>query len=299
MLLTAENAIGEDAVMIVDTHLHIVDMERLNYPWLAGAPALQRNFSYATYAAEACRLGIEASLYMEVDVAADDIEKERVFIEELTTTDGSLVAGGFTACRPEDEGFAADLDRIRQNKAIKGLRRILHFAPDDLSTSATFRANVRRLAGTGLTFDLVVFPHQHAIVTELVDLAPDVTFIFDHCGVPDIKGGQFDSWRKTVSEIARRPNVIGKISGISAYAAEGWTVETLRPWVDHTIDSFGFDRVLWGSDWPVCTLAGSLSTWVAATHALIEGASHDEKTALLRGNAIRLWNLDLPEGTQS
>jgi predicted TIM-barrel fold metal-dependent hydrolase len=125
-----------------------------------------------------------------------------------------------------------------------------------------------------------------------VDLAPDVQFVLDHCGVPDIKGNAEHPWREHMAEIARRPNVIGKISGVVAYADAGsWTVESLRPYVEHTIGSFGWDRVVWGSDWPVCTLGGGLATWVAATHALIAGASADERTKLLSDNARRMWKL--------
>lgn len=117
-------------------------------------------------------------------------------------------------------------------------------------------------------------------------------FVLDHCGVPDVKGGGDHPWREHMAEIARRPNVIAKISGVVAYADAGsWTVETLRPYVEHTIACFGWDRVVWGSDWPVCTLGGGLATWVAATHALIGGASLEERTMLLSGNAKRLWSL--------
>jgi predicted TIM-barrel fold metal-dependent hydrolase len=100
------------------------------------------------------------------------------------------------------------------------------------------------------------------------------------------------AWRANLSDIARRPNITGKLSGIIAYAdPDTWTIETIRPYAEHMIGAFGFARMVWGSDWPVCTLGGSLSTWVAATHALLEGASKEEKHALLAGNAIRLWNL--------
>ncbi|KQZ28383.1 hypothetical protein ASD50_19670 [Mesorhizobium sp. Root552] len=94
----------------------------------------------------------------------------------------------------------------------------------------------------------------------------------------------------TTDKLAKRPNVIAKISGIIAYTdPDNWTVESLRPYVEHTIASFGWDRVVWGSDWPVCNLGGGLSAWVAATHALIEGASRHERDSLLSGNAQRIW----------
>jgi len=280
--------------MIVDTHLHIIDQNALRYPWLAGAGPLNRDALYEDYAVEARRLGIGATLHMEVDVAEADIDKETDYVTELAARDGSLLVGAIAACRPEDAGFAATLERILDNRTVKGLRRILHQSPDDLSQSTLFRDNIKLLSGTGLTFDLCALPHQLPIVAELADLAPDVQFVLDHCGVPDIKGGGLDPWRANMAEIARRPNIVGKLSGIIAYADAGtWTVDTIRPYAEHTIQSFGFDRMVWGSDFPVCTLGGSLSTWVGATHALLEGASADEKAALLSRNAIKLWNLKI------
>ena len=278
--------------MIVDTHLHIVDMAALDYPWLGGAGSLNRSWPYEEYLREARRLGIAATLHMEVDVAESDIEKETDYVSGLAGQAGAQLVGGIAACRPESPDFAAYLERIRGRGFVKGLRRILHQSPDDLSESATFRDNIRRLAGSGLTFDLCVLPRQIEQAIALVDLAPDVQFVLDHCGVPDIKGEAYDGWAKGMTEIAKRPNIVGKLSGIIAYTDTGtWTLDSIRPYAEHTIASFGFNRMVWGSDWPVCTLGGSLSTWVGATHALLEGASKDEKHALLAGNAIKLWNL--------
>ena len=279
--------------MIIDTHLHIVDQSALRYPWLAGAPALNRDFLYEEYAREAKRAGIVQTLHMEVDVDPADLEAETTYVAGKARDAGSMLRGAIAACRPEDASFAGFLERQRLNPFVKGFRRVLHVMPDDLSEGALFRDNIRRLAGTGLTFDLCVLPHQIPKAAALADLAPDVQFILDHCGVPDIKGGGLDPWRENMTEIAKRPNVVGKISGVVAYAdADNWTVETLRPYVEHTISRFGWDRVVWGSDWPVCTLGGGLSTWIAATHALTAGASLDEKTKLLSGNAKRIWGLE-------
>lgn len=278
--------------MIVDTHLHVIDQSALGYPWLAGVPALNRNFLYEEYAREAHRVGIGATLHMEVDVAAEDIEAETANVGRLAGQRDNLIVGAISSCRPEAADFPAFLERQQANPVVKGFRRVLHVMPDDLSESAVFRQNIRRLAATRLTFDLCVLPRQMDKAMALVDLAPDVQFVLDHCGVPDIKGGGLDPWREQTTEIAKRSNVLGKISGVVAYAdPDSWTVEDLRPYVEHTIAAFGWDRVVWGSDWPVCTLGGGLSTWVAATHTLMAGASADEKTKLLSGNAKRVWKL--------
>jgi predicted TIM-barrel fold metal-dependent hydrolase len=278
--------------MIIDTHLHLIDLSALRYPWLVGVPALNRDFSYQEYSTQARRAGIEAALHMEVDVDPADIEAETGRVKAQSLEKGSLLRGAIASCRPEDLGFAAYLERQQIDPFVKGFRRVLHVMPDELSDSALFRQNIKRLAGTGLTFDLVVLPHQIPRAIALVDLAPDVQFVLDHCGVPDIKGNGEHPWREHMAEISRRPNIIGKISGIVAYADAGsWTVESLRPYAEHTIESFGWDRVVWGSDWPVCTLGGGLATWVAATHALIAGASPDERAKLLSDNARRMWGL--------
>lgn len=278
--------------MIIDTHLHLIDLSALRYPWLAGAPALNRDFPHEEYATQARRAGIEAALHMEVDVDQAYIEAETSHVKAQSQQAGSLLRGAIAACRPEESGFAAYLERQQGDPFIKGFRRVLHVMPDELSDSALFRDNIKRLSGSGLTFDLVVLPHQIPRAIALADLAPDVQFVLDHCGVPDIKGRAEHPWREHMAEIARRPNVIGKISGVVAYAdPSSWSVENLRPYVEHTIGSFGWDRVVWGSDWPVCTLGGGLATWVAATHALIAGASPEERMKLLSGNARRMWKL--------
>ncbi|MDQ6434670.1 amidohydrolase [Mesorhizobium sp. LHD-90] len=278
--------------MIIDTHLHIVDQAALRYPWLSGAPALNRDFSYEEYASEARRGGIAQTLHMEVDVAPEDIEAETAYVARKAREPGSLLRGAIAACRPEDPGFAEYLERVRETTFVKGFRRVLHVVPDDVSEGALFRENIQRLKGTGLTFDLCVLPHQIPKAIALVDLAPDVQFVLDHCGVPDIKGNAEHPWREHMGEIAKRPNIVGKISGVVAYAdPENWTVETLRPYLEHTIGVFGWDRVVWGSDWPVCTLGGGLSTWLAATQALVAGASTEERTKLFSGNARRVWGL--------
>lgn len=277
--------------MIVDTHLHLINKSTLTYPWLASVPALDRDFLYATYEVEARRVGIEAALHMEVDVDPGEMERETTEVRQLSLRPGSLLKGAIAACRPEEDGFAAYLERQQADPLVKGFRRVLHVMPDALSESVLFRENIRRLAGSRFTFDLCVLPHQIPKAIALADLVPDLQFVLDHCGVPDIRGGAEDPWRAHMSEIARRPNVVAKISGVVAYADESWVVETLRPYVEHTIAAFGWDRVVWGSDWPVCTLGGSLSTWVAATHALIKDCSAEERKKLLSANARRIWSL--------
>jgi predicted TIM-barrel fold metal-dependent hydrolase len=279
-------------VTIIDTHLHLIYRGILNYPWLESAPYLQQEFPIERYRGEALRCGIGAALHMEVDVAEPDIEAETRHVAQLAAEPGALLRGAISACRPENADFPAFLERQLADPFVKGFRRILHQSPDSLSESATFRANIARLKGSGRPFDLCVLPHQIGHAIALADLCPEVQFVLDHCGVPAIKDRAEHPWRASIAEIARRPNVVVKISGIVAYADPAhWTLDDIRPYAEHAIASFGWDRVVWGSDWPVCTLSASLSTWVAATQALLQGCSRDERGKLLEGNARRVWGL--------
>lgn len=277
---------------MIDTHLHIIERTRLSYPWLAGVPTLDRDHPYETYAAEAAAAGITDALHMEVDVGPEDMERETRLVAEIAARPGSLVRGAVAACRPETADFPDFLARQRANPLVKGFRRVLHVVPDDVSEAALFRGNVARLSGTGLSFDICVAARQIPTAIALVDSVPDdIPFVLDHCGVPSVAEGARHPWAEYMTEMARRPNVAVKISGVVAYAVPSWTVEDLRPFVEHTIAAFGWDRVVWGSDWPVCTQTASLTRWVEATRTLTAGCSEDERARLFHRNAERIYRV--------
>jgi predicted TIM-barrel fold metal-dependent hydrolase len=282
----------EDLVMLFDTHLHLIYRDRLSYPWLADAEALNHDNRIEKYTRDAARLGFTGCLHMEVDVAEDQIEAETDLMGEIIAEPNSLMAGVISSCRPEQTSFAAFLERNLENPNVKGFRRVLHVVPDEISTTMVFRDNIKRLSGTGLTFDLCVLPHQLGLAAELVDHCPDVTFVLDHCGVPDVASGAIEPWQSGLKTLAERPNVIAKISGVVAYGdADSWTLTDIRPYVETTADAFGPDRIVWGSDNPVCNLGGGMAVWVAATHALTDGWADDERAMFYRGNACKLWQL--------
>jgi predicted TIM-barrel fold metal-dependent hydrolase len=271
---------------ILDTHLHLIYPERFDYPWLGGAPAINRPWSVEDYFAEALPLGIESALHMEVDVAETDMLAESEFALTLPR-----IAGVIAACRPESMTFVDQIEQLSEHAHIKGVRRILHQAPDTLSQSDLFVENIRHLPDYDLSFDLCVRADQLPIGQMLVERAPDVSFILDHCGVPDVTGAGLDPWRENIRKISKLPNLNAKISGIAAYSGPDWSVETIRPYVEHIIECFGWDRVVWGSDHPVVTLTGSLTRWVEAIHEIIQGASQDERAKLLHRNAERIYKV--------
>lgn len=275
--------------MIIDTHLHLIDRGKLSYPWLADVPALDGDWTFADYNQLAQRAGIEAVLHMEVDVAEEDIDKESEMIADLMTQ-YPILKGAISAARPESGSFEAWLEQVDIN-TVKGVRRILHVMPDETSQTETFRRNIAKLGDKGLPFDICMAQSQLALAAELIDAAPNTQYILDHCGVPEVKDGTFDDWAQKMAELSKREQLVVKMSGIPTYGPPDWTQETLQPYIDKMIELFGFDRMVWGSDSPVCTLQSSLPEWIATSHALLEGANADEKQKLFALNAKRVWKI--------
>lgn len=278
--------------MLFDTHVHLIERQRLSYPWLSDVPALDRDATHADYLRQCRQLGITQSLHMEVDVAADDMENESLYIKELMDSPGSTLAGAIAACRPENEDFPAYFERQIERPWIKGFRRVLHVVDDQVSKEPRFRKHVGMLSTSGHVFDICARADQLPGIVDLIDACPDVQFVLDHCGVPDVKNAALDPWRDSICNIAKRPNVVGKVSGVVAYGdGHDWTLDDIRPFVEHTVEAFGPDRVVWGSDSPVCTLGGPLASWVAATRQLFSEVSKEDRVAFYSGNARRIWNV--------
>ena len=272
---------------IIDTHLHLIYPERFSYPWLGRAPALDRPWPFDTYWTEAEPLGIEAALHMEVDVDEADSLRETEFV---TTLHPRLI-GAIAAAQAGRPDFPAQLEALAANLKVRGLRQVLHSKPDEFALSDLFVENIRRIADFNLTYDLCFRADQLPVATRLAQKAPQVQFILDHCGAEAMRPGGLNAWRRDLLEIARLPNVAVKISGIAAYVGPDWTTDDLRPFVEHTIAAFGWDRLVWGSDYPVLTPHGSLTRWVLATHELLQDASEDQRVKLLHGNAQRIYGI--------
>jgi len=279
------------AVEILDTHQHLIYPDRNSYAWTAGIPALaDQAFTYEDYSTAAAGCGITRTLFMEAD--ADRWQDETAMVLAMADDPDTIIDGVIANCRPEDgEGFDAWLDTIADTRVV-GLRRILHTEPDALSQDDAFAANIRKLADRNLTFDLCFLARQLPIAIELAGRCDGVQLVLDHCGVPAIAAGAMDPWRAHISDLAAMPHVACKISGVIAYCEQGaGTADTLRPWVEHCIESFGWDRIVWGGDWPVCNLNGDLGQWVAASRALVAAEDEANQRKLFHENAVRIYGI--------
>jgi len=278
-------------VKLIDTHQHLWDLRRFPYSWCAGLPALNRNFLLADYARAAAGLGITKTVFMECDVDEPHALEEAREIQRLAGEE-PLIAGIVASGRPEHADFPRHLAELAKLPLVRGVRRVLHTQPDALSQSPQFAEHIRLLPEFGFTFDLCVLARQLPLAFALAEACPSVNFILDHCGVPDVKAGALDPWRDEIARLARLPNVACKISGLVAYADPAtWTAEQLRPWVDHVLEHFGWDRVVWGGDWPVCTISATLRQWVEALRTLLAGSSPGQRALLYHLNAERIYRV--------
>jgi predicted TIM-barrel fold metal-dependent hydrolase len=279
---------------IVDTHQHLWDLSRHSYSWCAGIPALNRSFVMNDYRVAADGLNIVATVHVEADVDERDMTAETRWLLELARSPSNPLQALVIKALPERDDFETYLDQFAGETAIKGVRRVFHTEREDLAIDPKVQRNIASLARRGLSFDICALPRQLGYARRLVEACPDVTFIVDHCGIPDIKNTQLDPWRADLAALAKLSNVAAcKISGLVAYAdASQNFVEQLRPFVDHTIQSFGPQRVMFGSDWPVCLLACPLNKWVETLKTLTADLSDVDRRLLFADNARRVYRLD-------
>jgi predicted TIM-barrel fold metal-dependent hydrolase len=280
---------------LIDTHQHLILRERIGYAWTGEFPILSGDFTREDYAGLVAGTEVRATIFMETGVDDADYRTEARMVAGMvgTSVGGVAMLGQIAGVRPErDEGFDAWLEEVRNLQAV-GLRRILHVVPDEVSLTGTFRANLRKIGRAGLPFDLNFLSRQLVpIGVPLLQACPDQPFILDHCGVPDVAGGDWEVWKAGIDAVAAFENVVVKLSGITTYCAAGTaSVRLIQPYVEHLLEAFGPHRMLWGGDWPVVNLGAGLPEWIRMTGELLSGLSAEERAAIGTGTAKRVYGV--------
>jgi len=288
---------------MIDTHQHLWDLSRLRPPWLKEGNPLARNHTTTEYLEATRGLHVVKAVYMEIAVADADLAAEAeqaiAICRRADTPTVAAVIGG----RPAADGFADYVARFKDSPYVKGVRQIVHRRRASVHPclEAAFIRGVRLLGEAGLSFDLCVGPAELLDGNRLVAQCPDTRFVVTHCGNADPKAFRPspaarpshdpDLWRRGMDALAGRPNTICKISGIVARVPKEWSADDLAPIVNHCLDAFGPDRVVFGSDWPVCTRGAPLRAWVAALKQIIATRPEADQRKLLHDNAVRFYGL--------
>ena len=278
---------------IVDSHVHLYDLERLSYGWLGGVPKINRSHGLEDFDAARATVEVDKLVFAEVAVDPGLHLAEAEFIQGLADADPRLC--GMVAHAPLEKGVAveADLEALAAMPAMRGVRRLIETERDPSFVLAPpFLEAVRLLPKFGFTFDICVKHWAMVYAIELARRCPEVTFVLDHIGKPDIRHGLRAPWWDQIAELAALPNVLCKISGVVTEADHAyWTADQVKPYVARAIEVFGFERCMYGSDWTVSELTHAYPDWVAILDEVVAGASLDERRALYRETAIRTYRL--------
>ena len=279
---------------IVDSHVHLLNPERLGYSWTCNVPQLDRLVLPEHLSEAAHPVRIDQFVFVEVDVDEGQHLDEAAWVASQARRDPRLK--GMVAALPLERGGAveADLDRLCQHEILRAVRRLIQNQPDpDFCVQPDFIAGLKLLRPRDLAFDICVFHHHLPNVIKMVTQCPEVRFVLDHIGKPPIKEGGIDPWRRDLAELALLENVHCKISGVTTEADhKAWTRDQIRPYIEHAIATFGFDRIMYGGDWHVLELAGTYPDWVDIVDEITRGASEPDRRKLFRDNAIRFYRLE-------
>ena len=296
----------------IDTHQHLWDLSLFKLPWTDGGGDLAKDHLIGDYQTATEKVNVSKTVYMEVDMHPSQRMAEANYVTDLCLSENNPMAGAVISGEPSDVDFAQYAAQFSDNRYIKGIRRILH--PPETSPAhclqSDFVKGIQELGNLNLSFDICVRPSELKDAINLVDQCPDTRFVVDHCGnadpyiVSQQDSGSAGDWRENPYAHERRqwmddmdnlgeyPNVICKISGIIARVRKGWSPNDLAPTVNHCLNAFGPDKVVFGGDWPVCTVGGAtFEQWANALLQIISVRSEVDQSKLLYENANDFYGL--------
>jgi L-fucono-1,5-lactonase len=273
--------------MRIDAHQHFWRYEAAQYPWIDDAMAtLRRDYLPADLGPELARAGIDAT--MAVQACQTAVETE--WLLELAATH-PFIAGVVGWVDLRSDTVPDTLARLAANPKLVGIRHIVQSEPDDrFLLRSDFCRGIAVLRGFDLPYDILIYPRHLPVAIDFVARFDDQPFVLDHLAKPEIRSGAIETWARNLARLAAAPNVCCKLSGLVTEADwKGWTPDQILPYLDVAFDCFGADRLIAGSDWPVCTVAADYRRTMAVVTDYLERRSPSDREAVLGGNARRVW----------
>jgi L-fuconolactonase len=277
-----------DEMSLIDAHHHLWKYNPREYAWIGPSQsALKRDYLPAELGTLAKETGVAGTVVVQ---ARQTLEETRWLLE---LAGGSKLLKGVVGWAPLTKpSVERDLERLANQPKLKGVRHVLHDEPDDdYMLREDFNRGVAQLRKFGLVYDVLIFERHLKQTIEFVDRHPNQVFVIDHIAKPRIKEGVLSPWREAMTELSHREKVYCKVSGMVTEAGDNWTPQELQPYFDVVLSAFGARRLMFGSDWPVLTLAASYRKWVETFRSFISPLSPDEQERICAGTATDVYGL--------
>lgn len=275
--------------MIIDSHHHFWNYDPIEYDWIDDSMKVIRKDFLPESLEQTIR---EAGVDGVISVQARQSVEETGWLLDLARQNKFIkgVVGWFPL---KNDDIEVDLEKYSGNKLLKGLRHVIQGEPDpEFMFRKDFNRGISLLNKYSLAYDILIVERQLPNTIRFVDQHPDQVFVLDHIAKPLIGKHELSPWKENIQELARRENVSCKISGMVTEADfNSWTPQQLQPYFDVVLEAFGIDRLLFGSDWPVCLVATSYKNWMDLVRKSISELSKLEQAKIMGENAIRLYRL--------
>ncbi|WP_409526028.1 amidohydrolase family protein [Nitrincola sp. MINF-07-Sa-05] len=272
--------------MRIDAHQHFWQIARGDYGWLTPElTRLYRDFLPEDLLSIMAHNGIDGTVLVQ----AAPTRAETAFMLSLAERH-AFIKGVVGWVDFESADVEAEIAQLAVQPKVVGLRPMIQDIPDpDWMLKPELERAFNALIATDLTFDALTLPQHLPNLSRLLQRHPEMRVVIDHASKPRIRSGEFDPWAQQMAGLAANPNAYCKLSGLITEAGDNWTLNDLKPYVDHLLDTFGPQRLIWGSDWPVCLLAGDYRRWLSTTEQLLEGVA--DTSGIFGGNALRAYRM--------
>ena len=281
-----------ETIPIIDTHVHFWDPKQLRYDWLESAEALNRPFLLENYHKAILGIAVDKMVFVECNCHPSSNEEEVLWVKELAKSDERIQAIVAYADLTDSVNIDSNLDKLSAHKIIRGIRHNIQFNEPGFAIQPSFVEGVNKVFAQDKHFELCITHDQLGECLELVAKLPERPMMLNHCGKPGIKDGEIDQWKKNIELLSHFAHIQCKISGLLTEAdTDNWTSEHITPYVDHVLECFGINRMVFGGDWPVCTLAGGYRAWYDFVNNWTLEWTESEKLNFYYNNASRFYRL--------
>jgi L-fuconolactonase len=273
----------------IDAHHHLWRYNAAEYGWLdEGMRELHRDFLPKDLIVELAKAGIDGTVAVQ---ARQTLDETRWLLDQAEASEAIRGVVGWASIAGEE--FPGIMEEFEHRPKLKGLRHVIQDEPDEnYILRANFNSGILAMQGSGLVYDILIYERHLPQTIEFVDEYPEQVFVLDHAAKPRIGAGILEPWTENLRELALRQNVWCKVSGLATEADwKNWNIDTLRPYLDVIVDAFGANRLMVGSDWPVCLVATQYGQWFELLRSYFAGFSGSEQDAIFGGTAIEVYQL--------